>query len=161
MTLVNAIQELMNKGITQFHGFTAQSALDNAVNNDMTAARVVETGNGDVKSWQYHIDHADDYFIIETNDHHIIATYYENSKGTRFAMEVYGDYETEQEMTADFDEWEIAKQANEIADGVEKSNPGNFPREALVMLATMALRSEAQAAQSAFIRDFPPEPPRI
>lgn len=31
---------------------------------------MIETGIGDVDGWQYHIDHADDHYIIETEDGH-------------------------------------------------------------------------------------------
>jgi hypothetical protein len=154
MTLANAIRELMGKGISNFVGWTAQAALENAISIEATAKRVIETGIGNVESWQYTIDHADDNFIIETNGHHIIATWYETSNGASFCMATYGDYDTDEELQADFDAWKIATEAAEIADRMERERPGEFPRAAWLAIATAELKSAYAKANAAFEKEF-------
>ena len=154
MTLANAIRELMGKGITNFVDWTAQAALENAISVEETAKRVIETGIGDVRAWQYTIDHADDNFIIETNGHHIIATWYEASNGTRFCMATYGDYDTNEELQADFDAWKIATEAAEIADRMEQERPGEFSRMAWLLIATAELKAAYAKANAAFEKEF-------
>ena len=139
--MVNAISQLMGKGITNFVDCTAQVALEHALSIEETARKVIESGIGDVKSWQYIIDHADDHLIIETNGHHIIATWYESCSGSSYCMATYGDYETYEEMKADFDAWKIAKDAVEIADEWEKKLPNEYPRAMLLALATSELKA--------------------
>ena len=68
-------------------------------------------------------------------------------------MATYSDYDTEEEMTAAFEEWEIAQQAAEIAD--EKAKQGSsLPREAWVLVATLELRAAYKRAYEAFKREF-------
>ena len=155
MTLVNAIKELMKKGITNFPGWTAQAALENAIRIEETAKKVIETGIGDVKSWQYTIDNADNNYIVETNGHYIIATRYISGNGTPFSMATYGDYENEKEMYADFKAWELERDAEEIADKMEAERPNELPRVAWLAIARAELKAAAEATEAAFKRDFP------
>jgi hypothetical protein len=157
MTLINAIQELINRGATTFDGRTFAELLEWAQENDKTAARVLETGNGDTKWAQYHFEYADANKIIETNGHLIIATEYEGMNGNAFWMATYGDYETEAELYADFDAWKIATEAEEIADKMEKERPGEFPRAAWILIATAELKAAYKAAEIAFNREFHPQ----
>ncbi len=156
MTLINALEIIKAEGITKICGWGhIDKVIDNARGIEETAARVIETGIGSVKSWQYHIDHADDNFIVRTNGHVIIGTWYESGNGTRFCMATYGDYDTEAEMKADFDAWNINRQAEEIADQMTAERPGELPRAAWVAIATAELKAAAEAARAAFERDFP------
>lgn len=150
MTLVNGLKELKAKGVAKLVGMVGitdiDTYLEHATESHDNAVKYAAMG---IQSWQYSVDHEDDNYMVETADgHHIIATRY----GT-FDMATYSDYETEEEMIAAFDEWEIARQAAEIAD--EKAKHGDsVPREAWILIATMKLRAAHKTAHEAFEREF-------
>jgi len=58
---------------------------------------------------KYHLDHKDDHYIVETNRHFIIATHYDS-----FDMDAYGNYDTQEERYADFDEYILMKQLKQL-----------------------------------------------
>lgn len=155
MTLVNGLKELKAKGVTKLVGAVGISDIDayieHAVKNHENAVKYAAQG---IQTWQYSLDHEDDSYMVETADgHHIIATTYGTADGKPFDMATYSDYDTEEEMREAFDEWEISRQAAEIAD--EKAKQGDsLPREAWVLVATMELRAAYKAAHKAFEREF-------
>ncbi len=69
-------------------------------------------------------------------------------------MPTYGDYENEDEMRVDFNEWKIMKDANAIADEMMIKRPGEFPKAAWVLIATSELRAAHKANMEAFEREF-------
>lgn len=152
MTLINALETLKAKGITRLAGLSSSEGnesnidkyIDNARRCDEDAARWPEQG------WaQYHTEHADDHYIIETNGHHIIATKYDG-----FDMATYSNYDTDEEMYAAFDAWKIAQQAEAIADEMTTTRPGELPRAAWILIATAELKAAHAAAMAAFERDY-------
>lgn len=155
MTLINGLQELKAKGITRLVGMAGitdiGTYLKHATENHENAVKYAAMG---IQTWQYSLDHEDDSYMVETADgHHIIATTYGTAGGKPFDMATYSDYDTEEEMTAAFEEWEIAQQAAEIAD--EKAKQGSsLPREAWVLVATLELRAAYKRAYEAFKREF-------
>ncbi len=156
MTLINALETIKAEGITEICSWGhIDRVIDNAHQIDIDAARILETGVGCTSWAQHHIDHADDHFIARTNGHVIVGTWYESGSGTRFPMATYGDYDTEAEMNADFDAWNINRQAEEIADQMTVKRPGELPRAAWVAIATAELKAANEAAHAAFERDFP------
>ena len=150
MTLINALEELKAQGITKLVGMAGESDidvyLDHAQANHENAVKYAAKG---IQTWQHTLDHEDDSFMVATADgHHIIATHY-----STFDMATYSTYETEEEMYAAFNAWEIAKQAAEIADEKVKQD-SSVPREAWVLVATMGLKAAYKAADEAFKREY-------
>lgn len=147
MTLIEALETLKSKGITKLSGMFGESDIDkyidNAVQNHEISLRYA-----DVPCHKYSLDHEDDHYIIETNGHFIIATRYDN-----FDMPTYGNYDTKEEMYADFDEYMIMKQAEAIADQKVKAG-SDFPRAIWLIIAINELRKAYAAANAAFERDF-------
>lgn len=155
MTLINGLQELKAKGITKLIGMVGVTDIgtyiEHATENHENAVKYAAEG---IQTWRYSLDHEDDSYMIVTADgHHIIATTYGTADGKPFDMATYSDYDTEEEMRAAFDEWEIARQAVEIADDKAKQGDST-PREAWILIATMELRSAYKAAYEAFAREF-------
>lgn len=155
MTLINGLQELKAKGITKLVGMAGitdiDTYLEHATENHQNAVKYAAEG---IQTWQYSLDHEDDSYMVETADgHHIIATTYGTADGKPFGMATYSDYDTEEEMRAAFDEWQIAQQATEIADEKVKQD-SSLPREAWILVATMELRVAYKAARKAFEREF-------
>lgn len=147
MTLIEALETLKSKGITKLSGMYEESDIDkyidNAVQSHETSLR-----HADVPCHQYSLEHEDDHYIIETNGHFIIATHYD-----KFDMATYGNYDTQEEMYADFDEYTIRKQAEEIADERVKAG-SEFPRAVWLAVAIDELRKAYAEAHAAFERDF-------
>lgn len=148
MTLIKALETLKIKGITKLAGLSGETNIDKFIDNarhcDEDAQRWPEQG------WaKYHTEHADEHYIIEIEGHHIIATHYD-----KFDMATYGDYDTESDMYAAFDEWQIMKDAEAIADKMTVSRPGELPRAAWVLIAISELRNAYNAANEAFKREF-------
>jgi hypothetical protein len=156
MTLVQALEALKEKGITclcGMHGKAGASIdfyIDNARQHDEHARIHSDQG------WaQYHMEHLDDSFIIETNDgHHIIASRKISGSGVPYSMATYSDYATDAEMSSAFEEWEIDTQANEIADQMMAERPGELTREGWLLIATAELREALKANKEAFEREF-------
>ena len=150
MTLIEGLKELKAQGITRLVGMDGITDIDmyikHATENHEDAVKYAAKG---IQAWQHTLDHEDDSFMIETADgHHIIATHY-----STFDMATYSTYNTEEEMYAAFNAWEIAKQASEIAD--ENAEQGStLPREAWVLVATMGLKAAYKAADEAFKREY-------
>ena len=142
MTLVNALESLKEMGIKRMVGQVAEADIDRYIQNvkhcDQEARDVLKSDPN--MGWaRYHIEHEDSYFIIEVNGHYIIAKTYENSvcPGTTFDLATYGsDYETEEEMMADFDEWSLKREADKIADKMMPEQPGALPRTGWVLIAS-------------------------
>lgn len=148
MKLIAALEILKSKGITKLTGMSGQEDIDkyieNALRCDEDAARWSEQG------WaKYHTEHADRFFIIETNGHYIIAEH-----GDAFDMRVYGNYENEDNMRADFDEWRIMRDANAIADEMVVKRPGEFSHTVWVLMSASELRAAHEANMEAFEREF-------
>lgn len=153
MTLINALETLKAKGITQLAGLhdgesdvnNIDKYIENARRCDEDAARWPEQG------WaQYHTEHADAHYIVDMGDgHYIIATQYDG-----FDMATYSNYDTDEEMYAAFDAWKIAQQAEAIADEMTTTRPGELPRAAWILIATAELKAAHAAAMAAFERDY-------
>ena len=148
MTIIEGLEELKAQGITKLVGMAGESDIDtyleHAQKNHENAVKYAAKG---IETWQHSLDHEDDYFMVETVDgHSIIATHY-----STFDMATYSTYNTEEEMNAAFNAWEIAKQASEIADEKVKED-SSLPREAWVLMATTELRAAYKAAHEAFER---------
>ncbi len=147
MTLIEALETLKSKGITKLSGMFEENDIDKYIDHAVKSHEI-SLRHADVPCHQYHLDHEDDNYIIETNGHFIIATRYD-----KFDMATYGNYDTQEEMYADFNEYIIRKQAEEIAD--EKVKAGSeFPRAVWLALAINELRKAYAAANAAFERDF-------
>jgi len=104
---------------------------------------------------RYHIEHEDSHFIVEVKSHYIIATTYESSinPGTKFNLATYGtEYETEEEMKADFDEWDIKNEAEKIADEMMAERPGVLPRAGWVLIAMKELQKCREESHAAFLQ---------
>jgi hypothetical protein len=148
MTLIQALETLKDNGIVKLAGLSGENNIEKFIKNarrcDEDAEKYSEQG------WaKYHKEHADDNFMVETNGHHIIATHYDG-----FDMATYGDYDTEEEMYAAFDEWKIAQEAEVIADEMTAKRPDELPRAAWVLIATNELRAAYKASHEAFEREF-------
>lgn len=148
MTLINALETLKNKGIVKLAGLCGEYNIDKFIDNahrcDEDAQRYSE------QEWaKYHTEHADDHYIVEINGHFIIATHYDG-----FNMATYSDYDTEDEMYTAFEEYEVMRQAEEIADQMMVSRPGEFPRAAWVLIAVSELKAANKASKEAFEREF-------
>lgn len=157
MTIIEGLNELKAQGIMKLVGMAGESDinvyLDHAQANHENALKWGNPEHDDyVGSWKYCLDHEDDSFMVETADgHFIIATHFDG-----FAMPEYSTYDTEEEMNAAFDEWEINEQANKIAD--EKAEQGSsLPREVWVIIATSELKAAYKAASEAFKREYTAE----
>ena len=112
MTLINALETLKAKGITHLVGMCNSNDINDYISNAQACHDdAVKYSAMGVETWKDSLEREDDNFIVETKGHHIVATHYSD-----FDMPTYGDYETEEEMTNDFDEWNILRQAKEIAD---------------------------------------------
>ncbi|HMM21471.1 MAG TPA: hypothetical protein PKA10_12195 [Selenomonadales bacterium] len=147
MTLIEALETLKNKGITKLSGMFGESDIDKYIDNAVQSHEI-SLRYADVPCHKYSLDHEDDHYIIETNGHFIIVTHYDN-----FDMATYGNYDTKEEMYADFEEYTIRKQAEEIADQLVKDR-SDFPRAVWLALAIHELRQAHAAANAAFERDF-------
>ena len=147
MKIVEALEILKGKGITNLTGMYNQSDinvyLDNATQSHEDSVRWA-----DVPCHKYSLDHEDNHYIAEINGHYIIATQYDN-----FDMATYANYDTEAEMYADFDEYTIMKQARAIADQKVKEG-SEMPHIAWMMVATHELRLANTAASAAFEREY-------
>lgn len=151
MKLVNALKELKAAGVTRLVGMAHSSDIDvylaHAEDSHANAVKYAAEG---VKSWQYTLDHEDDYRLIAMADgHFIITTLYSWGE-----MALYGDYATEDEMFTTFEAFQITEQAEAIADEMESTRPGELSRAAWVMIATAELKSAHAAAEAAFYRKF-------
>jgi hypothetical protein len=148
MKLIDALESLKAKGITRLTGLCNETAIekyiDNARRSDEDAQRWPE------QDWaKYHTEHADGHYIVEANGHHIIVTKYDN-----FDMQTYGDYESDEDMKKDFNEWRIARDAEAIADEMMVTRPGELPRAAWVLIAVNELRAADKAASESFEREY-------
>jgi hypothetical protein len=148
MTLIEALETLKGKGITKLVGMYNESNidkyLDNAIKDHEANVRWADT----TPTRKASLENEDCHYIIETNGHFIIATRY-----TNFDMATYGNYDTEKEMYADFDEYRINQQAEEIANQkVSESN--DLPFEIWKAFAAGELRKAYAASHEAFEREF-------
>ena len=84
--------------------------------------------------------------MIEINGYFIIVSNYEN-----FDMATYSNYETEDEMKAAFDGYEINKQAEEIAE-IKVKEDNNIPFPIWKAFAVSELRKAYAASREAFKR---------
>ncbi len=148
MTLIDALETLKAKGITKLTGMYNVSDIERYISN---AVQCHEDSVrwADVPCHKYSLDHEDDHYMIETNGHYIIVT-----KCDGFDMPTYGDYDNDEEMTADFDEWRIVRDAESIADEMTATRPGELPRAAWVLIAANELRAANKAATEAFEREY-------
>jgi len=147
MTIIEALELLKGKGITNLVGMYGETNIDKYIAN-AKESHEDSMRWADVPCHKYSLDHEDDHFMIETNGHHIIATHYEN-----FDMPTYGDYETEEEMAADFDEWQIMRNAEAIADK-KVSGGSELPRATWITVACHELRKANRDARAAFEREY-------
>lgn len=151
MTLVDALKELKAAGVTQLVGMAHTNDIDaylaHAEDNHANAVKYAAEG---VKSWQYTLDHENDCRLICLADGHYIIT----DMFGDVEMAMYSDYTTEEEMHAAFEAFQIAEQAEAIANEMETTHPGELPRAAWVMIATAELKSAHAAAKATFKRDF-------
>lgn len=152
MKMLDALETLKSKGILKLTGMYNQTDIDiyidNARKSDENAVDVLSRYPD--MSWAiYHMDHIDDHYIVETNGHYIIVTKYDT-----FDMPAYGDYDNDEDMYSDFNEWRIVRDANAIADEMLIKRPGEFPREAWLLIAASELRIADKEAAEAFEREF-------
>lgn len=153
MTLIEGLKELKAQGISKLVGMVGVSDIDVYIEN-AEQRHADDLRWADVSCHKYSLDHENDNYMVVTADgHHIIVTTYGKADNHPFDMATYSDYETEEEMSTAFDEWEIAQQAAKIADEKEKQD-SSFPREAWVLVATMELRAAYKAAHEAFGREY-------
>jgi hypothetical protein len=158
MTLVNALENLKEKGIRKMVGLRGETDIDRYIENakdcDQQAQDILKSYLDN--EWAlYRIEHEDDHFIIEVRGHSIITSTYDSSilPGTKFHLATYGsDYETEKEMKADFDEWSIKDEAEKIADEMMAERPGILPRGGWVLIATKELEKYREKAEVAFLK---------
>jgi len=152
MKMTDALETLKAKGITKLTGMYNQTDIDvyidNAHQGDENAAEVLSR-YPDMSWAQYHMDHIDGHYIVETNGHHIIVTNYDT-----FDLPTYGDYDNAEDMRADFDAWRIMRDAEKIADEMLLTRPGELPRAAWVLIAANELRAASKAADEAFEREY-------
>lgn len=152
MKLIEALETLKSKGVTKLTGMYNQTDIDiyidNARRSDEEAADVLSR-YPDMEWAIYHMNHIDEHYIVETNGHHIIVTKYDT-----FDMPAYGDYDNDDDMYADFNEWRIMRDANSIADEMIIKRPGEFPREVWLLIATSELKAADKAATEAFEREY-------
>ena len=154
MTLINALNELKAKGITKLVGMVGKTDINEYIGN-AKRSHDDDIKWADVSCHKYSLDHEDDNYMITTNDgHHIITTIYGTAEGKPFNMATYSDYETEEEMNSAFDEYEIKRKAEEIADKMTKSRPDELPRMAWVLIATSELKAAYKASKEAFEREY-------
>ncbi|SDD73824.1 hypothetical protein [Sporomusa acidovorans] len=147
MTLIEALEILKDKGITKLSGMMGESDIDKYIDRAVQSHEI-SASLAHIPCHQYHLDHENDHYIVETNGHFIIATHY----GT-FDMATYGNYDMEEEMYADFDEYRIIKQAEAIADQKVKDG-SNCPRAVWLAVAINELRQAHAAAHAAFEREY-------
>lgn len=150
-TLVSALKDLKAAGVTQLVGMTRTNELDTYLAHaEDTHANAVKYAAEGVKSWQYMLDHEADHRLIAMPDgHYIITELFDWGESA-----LYGDYTTEDEMNAAFEAYQIAEQAEAIADEMEAKRSDELPRAAWVMIATAELKSAYAAAKAAFEREF-------
>jgi len=161
MTLINALESLKEKGIKRMVGSGGEPDIDRYIQHvkdrDQLARDVLKSYPN--MDWaRYQIEHEDDYFIIEINGHYIIVSINENSlkPGTTFNMATYGsEYETEEEMQGDFDEWSLQHEAEKIADQMMKERPGFLSRPGWVLIAKNELKKSREEAHATFLKEFP------
>ncbi len=149
MTLVEALEILKAKGITRLGGMATETNIEQYIANARGCDEDAEK-YPDQEWAQYHREHADAHYIVETGGHHIIATHYDT-----FDMAIYSDYESDDEMIAAFRQYEILRDAEAIAEEMLSKRPGELPKEAWVLIATSELRAAHKSAMEAFERDFP------
>lgn len=151
MTLINALKKLKAAGVTRLVGMYHANDIDTYLTHaEATHANAVKYAADGVKTWQYTLDHEDEHRLITMPDGHYIIT--EVFNWGEIAM--YGDYATEDEMSAAWEAYQIAEQAEAIADDMETKRPGELPHAAWVVIATAELKSAHAAAKAAFERDF-------
>lgn len=148
MTLIEALETLKGKGITKLVGMYNQTDIDkyleNAVKDHENNVRWADTTPERKQS----LENEDCNYIIETNGQFIIATNY----GT-FDMATYGNYNTEEEMYAAFDEYRINKQAEEIAT-LKAQEENVIPFSVWKVMAVNELRKAYAASHEAFEREY-------
>jgi hypothetical protein len=160
MTLVNALESLKAKGIKKMVGFCVEAEIDRYIQNAKDCdqeARDILKSDPDIGWARYHIEHEDNHFIIEINGHYIIATTYESSlkPGTTFHSATYGtEYETEEQMKADFDEWSLMHDAEKIADEMIIERPGILARNGWLLIAINELQKSRKEAEAAFQKNY-------
>jgi hypothetical protein len=158
MTLVNALESLKEKGIRRMVGLSVETDIDRYIQNakdcDRQAQDIIKLYPGN--EWaRYRIKHKDDHFIVDVKGHSIITTTYDSSilPGTKFHLATYGsEYETKEEMKADFDEWSIKDEAEKIADEMMAERPGILSREGWELIAMKELEKYREKAEAAFIK---------
>lgn len=148
MKLIEALETLKNNGITKLAGLSGENNIDKYIDNarrcDEDAQRWPE------QSWaKYHIEHADDNFIVEIGGRYIIATHYDTHD-----MATYSNFDTEDEAHAAFEEWEVMRDAEKIADEMMISRPDELSRAAWILIAASELRTANKASKEAFEREF-------
>ncbi|WP_371367825.1 hypothetical protein SRRS_16210 [Sporomusa rhizae] len=147
MTLIEALETLKSKGITKLSGMVGENDIEKYIDHAVQSHEI-SASLAHIPCHQYHLDHEDDHYIVETNGHFIIATHYGS-----FDMATYGNYDTEEEMHADFDEYRIIKQAQAIADQKVKDG-SKIPRAVWLAVAINELRQAHIAAHAAFEREY-------
>lgn len=163
MTIIEGLNALKAQGITKLVGMCdvtdIDTYLEHAIVNHENALKWGNPEHDDyVQSWKHSLDHENDNHMVETSDgHHIIVTTYGTADGKTFDMATYSDYDTEEEMREAFDEWKIARDAEQIADEMMVKRPNEFSHAAWVLIATSELRAANKAAKEAFEREFPKE----
>ena len=152
MKMIEALETLKAKGITNLTGMVGQTDInayiENARKGDEQAVDVLNR-YPDMTWAIYHMDHIDDHYIVETNGYHIIVTKYDNHD-----MPTYSDYDTDEEMYAAFKEWRIMRDANSIADEMTAKRPDELPRAAWLLIAASELKAADKAATEAFEREY-------
>jgi hypothetical protein len=162
MTLVNALESLKEKGVKRIVGFGPETDIDRYIQNAKDCgqqARELLKSCPDNGWARYHIEHEDDHFIIEVKGHYIVAATIESSlhPGSKSDIATYGtEYETVEEMLADFDEWSLKREADKIADKMMAERPGVLPRTGWVLIAIKELQKYKERAKAAFLKSFPP-----
>jgi hypothetical protein len=151
MKLTVALEALKGKGFTNLEGMGIDRYIEKARICDETARKVIRTGIGDVKGWQYHIDHEDDNFVVELNDgNFIIGTWYERTNGTKFRMKTYSTFRTEEQGNAAFEEWHVLDEAKKITEEMLANGQTELPRAILLLVVANELREAGKRADREF-----------
>ena len=58
---------------------------------------------------------------------------------------------------ADFDEWNLKREAEKIADKMMAERPGVLPRAGWVLIAMKELQKYKEKAKATFLKSFPPD----
>lgn len=136
MKLINALNELKELGIQTVTSGSRVHSIDAYISN---AEEVLSENNVD-----------DDSRLLAMPDGNYIVT----DKTLGFETVLCSTYATEDEAGTAFEAYQIAEQAEAIADEMEAKRPGELPRAAWVMIATAELKSAYAAAKAAFEREF-------